>query len=171
MISLKLIPWYVKVLAVLAICLGCYFVGRRDGDMRADLEIAKYEVLKKDSAEAIRKASENVKEKIVTQYVDRIKKVTEKEYVYITLTNTVPDTFEFSNGWVHVHDASATGGDATSTGSADGSSSGIGANEGLQTIIRNYGKCHKNAEQIRSLQLTIREFEKIIEEHNLKQRR
>lgn len=139
--------------------------------MRSDLAIAQYESLKKTSAEEIRKAAENVKEKIVTQYVDRVKTVKEKEYVYITLTNTVPDTFEFSNGWVHVHDAAATGGDATSTGSADGSSSGIGANEGLQTIIRNYGKCHENAEKVKALQLTITEFERIIEEHNLKQKR
>jgi hypothetical protein len=110
----------------------------------------------------------NVKEVIVTKYVDRIKIVKEKEYVYRDQAiNNVPDRTVLSNGWVYLHDASATGDtDADPTRSADATPSGVEANQALATVAENYGACNANSEQLKSLQDFVREAQKAVEKAN-----
>lgn len=110
----------------------------------------------------------NVKERIVTKYVDRIKVIKEKEYVYRDkATNVVPDRVELSNGWVSLHDAAATGNDnATGTAYSDGSGSGVKANQALAVVTDNYSACRANAEQLTALQEYVREVQKVVDKAN-----
>lgn len=98
----------------------------------------------------------DVKVKIVTEYVDRVQTIKEKEYVYRDKIINVPSKCELSSGWVYLHDASATGRDADSTRIADETPSGIRDTEALGTVIENYSICHQNAEQLKALQEWVR---------------
>jgi hypothetical protein len=109
----------------------------------------------------------NIKERVITKYVDRVKIVKEKEYVYRDqATTVVPDRTELSNGWVYLHDAAASGTDAESTRSADATPSGVAANQALAVVAENYATCQANAEQLTSLQEYVREVEKVVTEAN-----
>lgn len=128
----------------------------------ADLRAAKIEVDAKLSA-----ALANIKEVVVTKYVDGIKVVKEKEYVYREqATNVVPSQYELSNGWVSLHDSSARGVDADPTTSADGTPSGVKDNQALATVVENYSACQANAEQLTSLQEYVREAKKAVDNTN-----
>jgi hypothetical protein len=128
----------------------------------AKLEVEKAELQTKLTAEIA-----NVKERIVTKYVDRVKVITKKEYVYREqATNNVPDRTELSNGWVSLHDDAATGRDADSTRSSDATGSGIAANQALARVTENYSACHANAEQLTSLQEYVREVQRVVAEAN-----
>jgi len=109
----------------------------------------------------------NVKERIVTKYVDRVKVITKKEYVYREqANNNVPDRTELSNGWVSLHDSAARNADADSTRSSDATGSGIAANQALAVVTENYAACHANAEQLTSLQEYVREVQRVVAEAN-----
>ena len=128
----------------------------------AKLETEKAELQTKLVAEIA-----NVKERIVTKYVDRVKVITKKEYIYREqATNNVPDRTELSNGWVSLHDDAATGRDADSTRSSDATGSGIAANQALARVTENYAACHANAEQLTSLQEYVREVQRVVAEAN-----
>lgn len=66
----------------------------------------------------------DVKVKVVTEYVDRVQTIKEKEYVYRDKIVTVPSKCELSNGWVLLHDLAATGRLPDSTGEVNGSAEG-----------------------------------------------
>lgn len=109
----------------------------------------------------------NVKERIVTKYVDKVRVIKEKEYVYREqATNNVPDRVELSNGWVSLHDSAAGNTDADSTRSSDDTGSGVAANQALAVVTDNYAVCHANAEQLTSLQQYVQEVQKVVEEAN-----
>lgn len=109
----------------------------------------------------------NVKERVVTKYVDRVKTIVKKEYIYREqANNNVPDRTELSNGWVYLHDSAARNSDADSTRSSDGTGSGVKANQALAVITDNYAICHANAEQLTALQEYVREVEKIVAHAN-----
>jgi hypothetical protein len=109
----------------------------------------------------------NVKERIVTKYVDRVKVITKKEYIYREqATNNVPDRTELSNGWVSLHDDAATGRDADSTRSSDATGSGVASNQALAVVTDNYAACHANAEQLTALQEYVREVQRVVAEAN-----
>ena len=109
----------------------------------------------------------NVKERIVTKYVDRVKVITKKEYVYREqATHNVPDRSELSNGWVALHDDAVAGRDADSARSSDATGSGVAANQALAVVTENYAICHANAEQLTSLQEYVREVQRVVAEAN-----
>lgn len=175
---ISLIPPQFKILAyiliVAAIFGSGYFVGHKFAKNHYTAVIAtmklEAEQLKTKQAElqtALTAEIAKVKERIVTQYVDRIKVVKEKEYVYRDqATNVVPDRTELSNGWVYLHDSSARGTDADPTRSADATSSGVEANQALATVVENYGTCQANAEQLTSLQNYVRDAKKAVDAAN-----
>lgn len=109
----------------------------------------------------------NVKERVITKYVDRVKVIKQKEYIYREqATNNVPDRTELSNGWVYLHDTAARGEDADSTRSSDATGSGVEANQALAVVTDNYAACKANAEQLTSLQQYVREVQQIVAEAN-----
>ncbi len=111
----------------------------------------------------------NVKERIVTKYVDRVRVIKEKEYVYRDqATNNVPDRAVLSNGWVYLHDNAARNTDADSTRSSDATPSGVEANQALAVVADNYAACHANAEQLTALQEYVREVQRVVAEANEK---
>lgn len=128
--------------------------------------------LRAEKAELQTKLNEeiaNVKEKIVTKYVDRVRVIKEKEYVYREqANNNVPDRNELSNGWVSLHDDAATGRDADSTRSSDATGSGVAANQALAVVTDNYAACRANAEQLTALQEYVREVQRVVAEANEK---
>jgi hypothetical protein len=109
----------------------------------------------------------NIKERVVTKYVDRVKTIVKKEYIYREqANNNVPDRSELSNGWVYLHDSAARNSDADSTRSSDGTGSGVASNQALAVVTDNYAACHANAEQLTALQEYVREVEKLVTNAN-----
>ena len=175
---INLVPPQFRILAyvliVAAIFGGGYWVGHTFAKNHYTAIIAtmklESEELKLKQAELQTKLTAEiakVKERIVTQYIDRIKVVKEKEYVYRDQAiNVVPDHTELSNGWVYLHDFSARGFDADPARSADATGSGVEANQALATVVENYGTCQANAEQLTSLQAYAREAKKAVDAAN-----
>lgn len=157
----KLIPksvWkYVAILvAVGALLSGAYFKGYDKAEDKYLAEIAEFNAQKIVLEARLQTALSEVKVEVVTEYVDRVKVVKEKEYVYRDKIVTVPSKCELSDGWVRLHDASARGSDAGTTDFTDETPSGIRDTQALGTVIENYSICHQNAEQLKSLQQWVR---------------
>ena len=165
------IPLPYKILIMMFLVGGAFGYGFRKGNERAEVEINKYanqvEQLKLD----LEKEQNNIKEKVVTQFVDKVQIVKEKEYVLQQqATEAVPAQHDLSNGWVYIHNHStgAEAGVSDPTRAADGSSSGIKDNEALLTIISNYSTCLQNAQQLIGLQNWVSQTKKSVEESNKK---
>ena len=108
----------------------------------------------------------DVKVRIVTEYVDRVQTIKEKEYVYKDKIVNVPSRCELSNGWVYLHDSSARGGNADSARVADETPSGVRDTEALETVVGNYSIAQQNAEQLKALQKWVVEAEKEVQRQN-----
>ena len=153
---LGMIPLPYRILGAVFIIIGVfvfgYMKGLRVGEDKIKLfqaEVkAKYEKMQHD----LEVAKNAVNTKIVTEYVDRIIYVTKWRTKNVEIIKEVPSNCELSNGWVHVHDASASSTDADRTAAADGASSGIKDTEALETVVDNYGACAANTEKLKSWQ-------------------
>ena len=158
---IKLIPksvWkYIAILTVIVAALGgAYFKGYDKAEDKYLAEIAAFDAEKLILEAKLQAALSEVKVEVVTEYVDRVKVVKEKEYVYRDKIVTVPSKCELSDGWVRLHDASARGSDAGTTDFSDETPSGIRDTEALDRVIGNYSICHQNAEQLEALQKWVR---------------
>lgn len=150
---LRMIPLPYKLLAGAALLAGVFFYGYMKGSAYADAELARFGQKNAELVADLEKKNTEITTQVVTEYVDRVQVVKEKEYVYRDLAqNVVPSQFSLSNGWVHTHDASASANDADSTRASDASPSGITDTTALVGIIGNYSRCQQNAEQLRQLQ-------------------
>lgn len=152
----KLIPLPYRILGAIMIVLGAFIFGYMKGiavgNQKIKLFEAKATAQYQELRAAYEKAKNNVNEKVVKEYVDRIIYVTKWRTKNVEVIKHVKDTCELSNGWVHVHDSSAAGRDADSSVAADDTSSGIEATEVLETVVDNYGACAANAEQVKAWQ-------------------
>jgi hypothetical protein len=110
------------------------------------------------------KEQNNIKERIVNKYIDKVKIVKEKEYVYVNQSSSVPDTTILSTGWVHLHDSAATNSDADPAVVTDANPSGIATNIALGTIAGNYSTCEQTRQQLIALQDWIRQTQEQMEE-------
>jgi hypothetical protein len=147
------IPFPYKVIALLLIVASVFFYGYKKGSDQAEVEIAKYESKLNDLAIKLEREQANVKEKIVTEFVDKIQVVKEKEYVFLNqASNNVPSQYNLSNGWVYLHDQAATSGIPEATRSSDATASDVRDNQALATVVANYSRCLQNAQQLISLQ-------------------
>lgn len=157
----KLIPksvWkYVAILVgIVAILVGAYSKGYDKAEDKYLAEIAEFNAQKIILEARLQTALSTVKVEVVTEYVDRVKVVKEKEYVYRDKIVTVPSKCELSDGWVRLHNASARGDDAGTTDFSNEAPSGIRDTEALDGVVRNYSICHQNAEQLEALQKWVR---------------
>jgi hypothetical protein len=142
-----------------------YIKGVEQGNLKQERVIAQKNV---ELIKLNEKLAAN-KDKIVTEYVDKWKVVKKKEFVYVvTAKNGVPSKSDMSNGWVYLHDTSATNSDADSTRASDASSSGVKDNQALAVIVSNYARCTQNANQLIALQRWITDSKATIEESNKK---
>jgi hypothetical protein len=170
---MSLIPPQYKIgaaiVAISAILAYAYHHGYASGKAVGDAEIAKLISDSEELKNALEKEQQNIKEKIVTEYVDKVKVVKEKEYVYVDQAkNVVPSQYNLSNGWVYVHDASLNtrGVIPDATRASDATASDVKDNQALVTILGNYSVCLQNAQQLTSLQQYVLDTKKSIDEQN-----
>lgn len=167
-----MIPLPYKLLAAVALILGVFVYGYMKGSAYAEAELQRFAAKKSEQIAVLEKKNAEISGKVITEYVDRTNIIKEKEYVYRDIaTNVVPAQHDMSNGWVFLHDASATSSDADSTRSSDASPSGIKDNEALLTIFTNYSRCEQNAQQLISLQKWISDNKTAIDEMAAKEKK
>jgi hypothetical protein len=150
---LGMIPLPYKLLAGAALMAGIFVFGYMKGSAYAEAELARFSAQKSEQIAELERKNSAISTEVVTEYVDRVNTIREKEYVYRDVVkDSVPTQHDMSNGWVYTHDLSATSGDADATRSSDASPSGIADTTALVGIITNYSRCQQNAEQLRQLQ-------------------
>ena len=148
-----MIPLPYKLLAIGAALVGVFIFGYMKGSAYAEAELARFSAEKSAQVAELEKKNTEISTQVVTEYVDRVNTIREKEYVYRDIVKeSVPAQYDMSNGWVYTHDLSATSGDADPARASDASPSGIKDNTTLLTIISNYATCQSNAEQLKQLQ-------------------
>jgi hypothetical protein len=153
-----MIPLPYKLLAIAALIIGVFFYGYTKGSAQAETKLARFAAQKAEQIAELEKKNAEISTKVVTEYVDVVNTIKEKEYVYRDIIkDRVPTQYDMSNGWVYTHDLSISSGDADSTRASDASPSGIKDTAALLTIISNYATCQTNAEQLRQLQQWITE--------------
>jgi hypothetical protein len=168
---LSMIPFPYKLLAGLALIAGVFFYGYMKGSAHAEAELARFSAKANAKIAALEKKNAEISNNVVTEYIDRVEVIREKEYVYRDLgKNNVPGQYNLSNGWVYTHDVSASASDADPARASDATSSGIKDNTALLTIISNYANCQANAEQLRQLQQWIIDNKAAIEEEAKKKK-
>lgn len=152
----SMIPLPYRILGAVFIILGVlafgYYKGLKQGRHEFELYKAKAEAQYQKLQAAYEKAKNDVNVEVVTKYVDRIVYITKWRTKNVEIVKEVPSNCELSNGWVHVHDSSASGQDADRTQATDGASSGIKDTEALQTVVDNYGACAANTEKLKAWQ-------------------
>ena len=149
----SMIPLPYKLLAAAALLIGVFFYAYMKGSAYAEAELARFSAKKAEQVAELERKNAEISNRVVTEYVDRVNTIREKEYVYLDrVKNNVPSQFTMSNGWVYTHDASATSGDADATRSSDASPSTVKDTDALIGIIRNYAICQSNAVQLIELQ-------------------
>ena len=148
-----MIPLPYKLLAGAALMAGIFVFGYMKGSAYAEAELARFSAQKSEQIAELERKNSAISTEVVTEYVDRVNTIREKEYVYRDVVkDSVPTQHDMSNGWVYTHDLIATSGDSDSTRASDASPSGIADTTALVGIITNYSRCQQNAEQLRQLQ-------------------
>lgn len=162
-----LIPVWAKGAIIAAALAGAGFYGYTKGVAEGNLKIAKFGQEKAEmQADYERRLSER-KVEVVTQYVDRVNTVHEKETKYVSqATSAVPHQSELSNGWVYLHDQAARAAEADGARSSDAGPSGVGDNQALATVVTNYSRYHQCVAQVKALQDIIADHNKTIDEVN-----
>lgn len=163
----SLIPLPYKIAAAVFLLIAVFGIGYMKGNARAEAEIAAFAAEQNAKVAELERKNAEISSTVVTKYVDKVRVVKEREYVYLgQAQNNVPGQFDLSNGWLYLHDTSAKNGNAESTRASDASASGIKDNQALGTIIANYSTCRQNAEQLVQLQDWIRSTQAEIAKSN-----
>lgn len=151
-------PWVILgAVASIAISFGGGFAV---GLKQADIKIERYEAQVKELEAEIAKKTSKVNERVVTEYIDRIRPIKEREYVYVNEANqSVPNQRNMSNGWVSLHDDAAANRDADTARSSDETPSNVRDNQALAVVVSNYSRCHQNYTQLVSLQDWVKKTE------------
>lgn len=154
---LAAVPWPWRLAAIALMAAGCVAYGYVKGSAavqgRWDLATAKETTA---TVRVIIKQGE-VTERIVTQYVDRVKVIRE---VGATIVKEVPiyvpaDSPDLPGGFRLLHDAAATGTVPDPAARADAAA--VPAQDAASTVTENYTACNATAAQLTLLQQWIRE--------------
>lgn len=165
----NLIPLPVRIGTFILLLVGAFGFGYLKGSSSAKVQIQKFATVTTQKVVDLQTKNADISGKVITQYVDRVNTVKEKEYVYLDkINNSVPNQHDMSNGWVYIHDISATNGDADTTRSSDASPSGVKDTEALATIIANYANCKANSEQLIALQKWVADNKTAVDAENTK---
>ena len=164
-----LIPFGFKIFTYGVIVSLSVAYGYAKGSEKSAVKV--YELVNKNQELqiALEKEQQNIKERVVTEYVDKVRTVREKEYVYVDqANNVVPNQHDVSNGWVYLHDFATRPQSVYPDGtrSADEASSGVADNQALATVVDNYSKCLQNTAQLTSLQEWVRQTQDYIKSLN-----
>lgn len=143
-----------------AVSTGTFFYGLHLGNQKSDAAIAKFEAVKDKITNNAQQGSAKATDKVVTEYVDRVKRVHDKEYVYNS--TDVPSQYNLSQGWIYLHDQAAKGDDANKLLAMSPTPSLFKDSQIIKTVTHNYSTCHETEEQLKSLQSWITEQQKAV---------
>ncbi|MNC37109.1 hypothetical protein D3C75_856630 [compost metagenome] len=106
-----------------------------------------------------------MRDKIVTQYVDRVQVITERgktiiQKVPVYVSAKADAACTVNAGFVRLHDAAAHALPAPEpSGAADDAPAGIALSAVGATTAANYAACNANAEQLTQLQELVRQYQ------------
>lgn len=163
-----MIPFPVKILAIIFLVLGAAGWGYMKGSAYAEIELANYQAKAEKQISELEKKNTEISGKVVTEYVDRVNTIHDKEVIYKTATAQLQPQHDLSNGWIELHDAAARLANPDAVLASDKSPSGIMDNSALAVVIGNYAVCHENKQQLISLQKWITDNKAAIDAANLK---
>jgi hypothetical protein len=164
-----MIPFPVKIMAIIFIVLGAAGWGYMKGSAHAEIELANYQAKAETQISELKTENTRISDNVVTEYVDRTNTIHDKEIVYRDrLVNLGKGQNNLSNGWVELHDAAARLADPDAVLASDLSPSGVMDNAALAVVLTNYRVAHENKQQLISLQKWIRDNQTAIEAANLK---
>lgn len=151
-----------------------YVAGIKDGDKRVaeaqvkcEKRVAAIKLSLADAEARAANASSHVTDRVITQYVDRIRYVDRVRTEYVAQANTtVPSQYNMSRGWVYLYNQSATGNVADPQKSADPTPSGVSDTEALVVLVDNNGSCTEDRAKLEALQTWIRETKAAIDGAN-----
>ncbi|CAQ43917.1 hypothetical protein V3O09_12200 [Stenotrophomonas maltophilia] len=101
---------------------------------------------------------------VVTEYVDRVQLVHERgativKEVPVYVTATADAACTVPAGFVHIHDAAASGHPPTGpAGDPDAPAAGVTLSAVAETTAANYATCHATAAQVTGLQALVRQL-------------
>jgi hypothetical protein len=159
---MSLIPWPYRWLALVLLAAALIGFGwiKGAGHVQAQWDAA----VQKQTLQAavIREQQAQATVKVVTQYVDRVRVVREKgdaiiKEVPVYVPVQADTACTINRGFVRLHDAAAAGELPEPSRDADAPAAGIALSAVAGTVAVNYQICHENAEQLRALQVWIRE--------------
>lgn len=162
------IPTPYKILGFVLLILGVagysYYYGYSAAKTKAQKEALEKENRNQAIVIDLQKQLSAAKDKVIIRFVEKTNTITERKYIYVDKAKNTPSKCELSNGWINLHDASAKLMNIDSNSVSDNTSSGIRDNKALETVVSNYSICHKNAQQLKSLQEWIKNNQQIIDE-------
>ena len=148
----SMIPFPVKLFAIIFIILGAAGFGYMKGSAHAEVELANYRAKAEKQISDLKTENAKISDNVVTEYVDRTNTIREKEVIYRDVSSKLGAQHDLSNGWIHLHDAAAKLANPDMTLASDKSPSGVMDNAALAVVISNYAICKQNAEQLTALQ-------------------
>jgi hypothetical protein len=160
------IPLPIKILILLIIVAAAAGMGYIRGSSYAEVELANYKASAEKQISGLKSENATITSKVVTEYVDRVNTIREKEIIYKEATERLNPQYDMSNGWVHLHDAAAKLANPDANLASDMSPSGVMDNSALAVVISNYRICYQDKEQLSSLQRWVRDNQAAIEKAN-----
>ena len=143
-----LIPLPYKILAVVLVVGGAFAAGYKKGTDQGEVMIQQAANEAEQLKIELEKEQANIKERVVTEYVDKIKVVTQKETIYRDAAEKqVPGKFNLTNGWVYLHDTSVKGEELNPEMTTDDSDSVVKDNQALGPVLANNAVCLRNPER------------------------
>lgn len=165
----SMIPFPVKIMAIIFIVLGAAGWGYMKGSAHAEVELANYQAKAEKQISELKTENTRISDNVTTEYVDRVNTIHDKEVIYRDrLVELGEGKNNLSNGWVELHDAAAKLADPDAVLASDLSPSGIMDNAALAVVLTNYRVAHENKQQLISLQKWITDNRAAIEAANLK---
>ena len=161
---MSLFPWPYRWLALVLLAAALIGFGwiRGAGHVQAQWDAA----VQKQTLQvaAIRERQAQATVKVVTEYVDRVRVIREKgDTIFKDVPVYVPVQADaacaINRGFVRLHDAAAAGELPEPARDADAAPAGIALSAAAGTVAANYQTCHENAEQLRALQVWVREMQ------------
>lgn len=153
---------------IMAFLGAIFWLGQMAGEARMEQAIDQYkkqvEALNKD----LEKERQNIKEVVVTEYIETIKYLDKVRIEYQTQVVEVPSKCSVAEGWVYLHDRAALGLPSDPALSADPTDSGVKDKDALAVVADNYVTCRKNAEQLTKLLSYLDQVDKAVNEANAK---
>lgn len=161
-----LIPLPYKLLALVFVVGGAFAAGYKKGTDAGEVMVQQAANEAEQLKIELEKEQNNIKERVVTEYQDRIVKVKEREVVYQNAAENLQGKFFVSNGWVYLHDQGVKGEDLNPDMASDDTDSVVKENQALGTVLANYSICLQNSQQLVSLQSWILETKASIDQQN-----